>query len=145
MCAGFIEDDHMKAVVRENDRGRCLFKVELERNADQGNSKMILSNNCKVLAMPQMSLCKECSALRAKLRRRQTSVADSPYVNDRFFGIDGMKAKLSRRTLQNELSDKRAKYWKAKFDNDSMVIEESQSSDLFACSETFQMKMFQIT
>lgn len=99
--------------------------------------KKVFAQNCLVLTGPS-KICHNCSHLQtvdANRRKRKANQAIvHPACNKRFMTRHDVECQLKREQMARRNAEKREMYWREKFDNEAIVVEDEDQQDLLKMS-----------
>lgn len=99
--------------------------------------KKVFAQNCRVLTGPS-KICHNCSHLQtvdANRRKRKANQAIvHPACNKRFMTRHDVECQLKREQMARRNAEKREMYWREKFDNEAIVVEDEDQQDLLKMS-----------
>ena len=108
----------------------CSFKDLL--NDGQETTKLF-SSNCKIFSF-HGARCTECSKLlknyNIKKQRKEKRNDIHPFCNKRYLSKEEVNFQLQLEKRKRILAEMREKYWKEKFENESVQLEEDDHNDV---------------
>ena len=129
VCLGFP--------LKESERVMTLVPHRtgvLESMTDGLQGKKVFAQNCLVLTSSPSKTCQNClrvqSADKKCRKRKANNKTLSPYCNKRFLTKEEVEYQLKGEQMAKRNAEKREVFWREKFENEAVLIDEEDQQDL---------------
>lgn len=106
----------------------------LESMTDGLQGKKVFAQNYLVLTSSPSNTCQNClrvqSADKKCRKRKANNETLSPYCNKRFLTKEEVEYQLKREQMAKRNAEKRVVFWRGKFENEAVLIDEEDQQDL---------------
>ena len=132
LCLGFSQNEKTEKVIRTESDVLCSkFVVK----GPTGKMENILSKKCRVFVNAatsslQRNCCSECSLVKKRLDHRKLEYANIKITKNCLLGREELSLKLKIIEKEKRNAVKRERYWKNKFHNGSILLDQDDCEDV---------------
>ena len=123
ICTGVVATEGERAALKSSED-------PLRVVIDMDGSPCVVSCKCRLFVAPGAGACEACRNASTSLHRRKVQYAESKKVKNSILSQKQLSSNIAARAKEKKNVDDRERYWRKKFDRESILLDDEDHNDL---------------